>query len=111
MSYVPDRGDVAWINFDLRTGHEQSGRRPALILSPVVYNRRAKLALVCPITSQVKGYPYEVALPEKLEVSGVILSDHIRSVAWLARNAVFPCKVPENVLKEVLSKLATLLNP
>jgi mRNA interferase MazF len=111
MSYVPDRGDIVWINFDPRTGHEQSGQRPALILSPVVYNRRAKLALVCPITSQVKGYPFEVVLPDKLDVSGVILSDHIRSVDWLARNAVYVCKVPENVLEEVLAKLDTLLNP
>src|SRR5215218_2502163 len=90
---VPDRGDVVWLDFNPQTGHEQAGRRPALVLSPVAYNRKVGLALVCPITSQVKGYPFEVQMPEGTEVAGVILADQVKSLDWRARRA----KVVERV--------------
>ncbi len=78
--YIPDRGDIVWLSFDPQKGHEQSGRRPALILSPMSYNARVGLAICCPITSQVKGYPFEVNIPEGTPLQGVILSDQIKSL-------------------------------
>lgn len=107
--YVPERGDLVWITFDPQAGHEQAGRRPALVLSPATYNRRANLALVCPITSQAKGYPFEVALPAGLPLSGVVLADHLKSADWLARRTTFAAKVPRAVLAEVTAKLRPLL--
>jgi mRNA interferase MazF len=107
--YVPDRGDLVWLTFSPQAGHEQAGRRPALTLSPSYYNRRAGLALVCPITSKIKGYPFEVALPPELPISGVILSDQVRSMDWNARQTAFIAKAPPSVLTEVLSQLETLL--
>jgi mRNA interferase MazF len=86
-AYVPDRGDVVWISLDPRSGHEQAGRRPALVLSPVAYNRKVGLALFCPITGQVKGFPFEVPLPAGLAVTGVILSDQVKSLYWRACQA------------------------
>ena len=109
MSYVPRRGDVVWLNFDPQAGHEQAGHRPALTLSPETYNKKAGLAIFCPITSQVKGYPFEVALPAGLKAGGVILADQVKSLDWRARKAAFCCKVPEAVLAEVMEKLNILL--
>src|SRR5947199_10236049 len=86
-SYIPERGDAVWISLDPEAGHEQAGRRPALVLSPSSYNRKAELALVCPITNQVKGYPFEVAVPQGLAVSGVILADQVKSLDWRERRA------------------------
>jgi len=77
MAYIPDSGDIVWLTFSPQAGHEQSGRRPALVLSPAAYNEKVGLALFCPITSQIKGYPFEVLLQESLKVNGVILSDQI----------------------------------
>jgi mRNA interferase MazF len=108
---VPERGDVVWIHFNPQAGHEQAGRRPALVISPGAYNARVGLALLCPITSQVKGYPFEVAIPAGHGVSGVILSDQVKSLDWKARNADFLERVPEPVLHEVLQKLGTLIHP
>ena len=85
--YVPRRGDAVWLHFDPQTGHEQAGRRPALVLSPESYNGRVGLAILCPITSQVKGYPFEVALPAGSPISGVVLSDQVKSLDWRARRA------------------------
>ncbi|MCH7931062.1 MAG: endoribonuclease MazF [Proteobacteria bacterium] len=107
--YRPDRGDVVWLNFHPQAGHEQAGRRPALILSPTNYNIRTRLALVCPITSRVKGYPFEVPLPSGLAVTGVVLADHLKSVDWSARKAELVCKVSTSVLGEVGAKLRPLL--
>ncbi|HEY5161699.1 MAG TPA: endoribonuclease MazF [Terriglobales bacterium] len=107
--YVPERGDLLWLTFDPQAGHEQAGRRPALVLSPAAYNRRAKLALVCPITSRAKGYPFEVALPAGLPLSGVVLADHLKSADWAARRAEFVAKVSADVLAEVTAKLRPLL--
>lgn len=109
--YVPERGQVIWLNFDPQTGHEQAGRRPALVLSPAVYNRPTELALLCPITGQTKGYPYEVPLPAGLAVSGVILADQVKNMDWKQRQAAYLCDVPVEILSDVLEKLLTLIDP
>src|SRR4030042_433478 len=107
--YVPERGDVVWISLNPHAGREQAGRRPALILSPHAYNAQVGLALLCPITSQIKGYPFEVAVPAGLPVAGVVLSDHVRSLDWRARNAERACSLPPLPQAEVLPELQTLL--
>lgn len=107
--YVPARGDLLWLTFGPQAGREQAGRRPALVLSPIPYNRRASLALVCPITTQTKGYPFEVALPSGLPISGVVLADHLKSADWTARRAQFAAKAPAQVVADVTAKLRPLL--
>ena len=109
MSYVPDRGDVVWLSFDPQSGREQAGRRPALVLSPRAYNQRTSLAILCPITSQIKGYPFEVALPPGSQIQGVILCDQIKSLDWRVRRADFVEAVPETVVIEAQQKLRALL--
>ncbi|HVO44639.1 MAG TPA: endoribonuclease MazF [Aggregatilineales bacterium] len=111
MAYVPDRGDLVWLTFNPQTGHEQAGRRPALTLSPLRYNQIVSLALFCPVTSQVKGYPFEVGLPPGLPVSGVVLADQVRNLDWNARQVTFIAKAPTTTIREVLGKLDTLLKP
>jgi mRNA interferase MazF len=108
---VPDRGDVVWISLNPQAGHEQAGRRPAIILSPAKYNGRVGLAIFCPITSKVKGYPFEVQVPPGLPISGVVLTDQVKSLDWRSRQAVFVCRLPAAVMAEILSKLHTLLAP
>lgn len=107
--YIPGRGDLVWITFNPQAGHEQAGRRPAVVLSPLEYNARVGLALLCPITSQMKGYPFEVAVPEGLPVSGVILSDQVKCLDWRARYVELVCCLPSEVTRDVLGKLGTLL--
>jgi mRNA interferase MazF len=97
------------LEFNPQAGHEQAGHRPALVISPGVYNRRVGLALCCPITSHTKGYPFEVGLPAGLPVAGVVLSDQVKSLDWRARKARRIAKVPPAVIDEVLGKLATLV--
>jgi len=109
MAYIPDSGDIVWIMFNPQAGHEQAGHRPALVLSPKAYNGKVSLALLCPITSQIKGYPFEVLIPEGLEVKGVILSDQVKSLDWKARKAEFACKLPSEKYSEVVKKLNTLI--
>jgi mRNA interferase MazF len=111
MAYIPERGEVVWLTFTPQAGHEQAGRRPAVVLSPAAYNGRVGLAIFCPITNQQKGYPFEVSLPDAVGVSGVILSDQVKSLDWRARNAVFVAKLPAECLQEILQKVATLLAP
>jgi len=108
-TYVPQRGDVVWISLNPQAGHEQAGRRPALVVSPGSYNAKAGLALLCPITSQVKGYPFEVPLPEGLPVSGVVLSDQVKSLDWRVREAEVACALPKETVAEALLKLSTLV--
>jgi len=108
--YVPARGDVVWLQFTPQAGHEQAGHRPALVVSPQSYNGKVGLALFCPITSQVKGYPFEVGLPTQLNVSGVVLADQLKSLDWRARKARRFGHVPEDVMQEVLGKLLTLVS-
>jgi len=107
--YVPDRGDIVWLQFNPQAGHEQAGRRPALVVSPRVYNQKVGLALFCPITSQVKGYPFEVLLPEGLKVAGAVLSDQIKSMDWRIRNASRLTRTPKEIIEEVLAKILTLV--
>jgi mRNA interferase MazF len=95
---------------DPQTGHEPAGRRPAVVLSPATYNGLVGLALLCPITGQAKGYPFEVPLPEGLAVAGVVLADHVKSLDWRARKARRICAVPEEVLVQVLRRLTPLLS-
>jgi mRNA interferase MazF len=109
MAYIPGRGDIVWITFTPQAGHEQAGRRPAVVLSPSAYNAKVGLAIFCPITSQIKGYPFEVAIPEGLPISGVILSDQVKSLDWKIRQAELICELPPAPVSEVLDKIATLL--
>ena len=109
MAYVPQRGDVVWITFNPQAGHEQAGRRPALVLSPKAYNGKVGLALLCPIARQVKGYPFEVAIPEGLPVNGVILSDQVKSLDWRAHEAEKACAVPDKVMVLVMQRVRALL--
>lgn len=108
-SYCPKRGDMVWLTFTPQAGHEQAGHRPALILSPEPYNKKVGLALVCPITSHVKGYPFEVPIPQGLDISGVVLADQVKSLDWKARRARFCCAVPAATVTDVLRKVAPLL--
>ena len=109
MAYVPDGGDIVWIMFNPQAGHEQAGYRPALVLSPKAYNGKVGLAILCPITSRVKGYPFEVKIPEGLEVGGTVLSDQVKSLDWKARQAKFSCRLPLATYNEVVQKLSTLI--
>jgi mRNA interferase MazF len=110
MSYVPNRGDVVWLNFNPQRGHEQTGRRPAVVLSPQVYNQKVGLGIFCPITNQQKGYPFEVEIPVGLGVTGVILADQVKNLDWRVRRAEYLASLPDTVIREVLQKLRTLLD-
>ncbi len=106
--YVPKRGDAVWLTFDPQAGHEQAGRRPAVVLSPESYNRKVGLAIFCPITQQRKGYPFEVEIPPDLEIIGVVLADQVKSLDWKARKASLICALPAKTVAEALEKLGTL---
>jgi mRNA interferase MazF len=110
QNYVPQCGDAIWITLNPQSGHEQAGRRPAVVLSPQKYNGKVGLAILCLITNQVKGYPFEVLLPAGLPVAGAILSDQVKSLDWRARNAELICALPNETISEVLQKLVTLLS-
>jgi mRNA interferase MazF len=107
--YTPDCGDLVWLDFTPHSGHEQAGRRPALVLSPKTYNAKTQLMLCCPITSQVKGYPFEVAVAGAAVINGAVLADQVKSVDWVARHAKFEEKVAPEIMEEVLAKLLVLL--
>jgi mRNA interferase MazF len=111
MAYVPERGDIVWISLNPQAGHAQAGRRPAVVVSPRSYNGKVGLGLFCPITSQVKGYPFEVTVPSSLPVSGVVLADQVKSLDWRARKAEFVGRLPVDARDEVLGKLGSLLEP
>lgn len=111
VSYIPQRGDAIWLQFNPQAGHEQAGRRPALVLSPASYNGRVGLALLCPITSQVKGYPFEVRVPSGLAIAGAVLADQVKSLDWRIRRAEYICTLPDDVTQTVLARLGTLLDP
>jgi mRNA interferase MazF len=108
-AYVPDAGDLVWLTFDPQAGQEQRRQRPALILSPRAYNSKARLAIACPITSQVKGYPFEVPLTSGGTISGVVLADHVKNLDWQARRVVFEAKASADVLTDVRERLRALL--
>ena len=109
--YVPAQGDLIWFDFDSQAGREQGGRRPAIVLSPRAYNELIGLALVCPVTSRMKGYPFEVKLPEELSVKGVALADHVKSQDWRARRAEHIGKLDESTMTAVLQRARSLLQP
>ncbi|MBF0566754.1 MAG: endoribonuclease MazF [Nitrospirae bacterium] len=108
--YTPDRGDCVWLSFDPRLGHEQAGRRPAFVLSPKIYNEKAGLALCCPITSHIKGYPFEVVISGTRVVTGAVLADQIKSLDWQARRADYICKLPETVTRDIIGKIRLLIS-
>ena len=105
----PARGDLVWLDFDPRAGHEQAGRRPGIVLSQVAYNRRVGLIVVCPITSRVKGFPFELALPEGLPIGGVVLTDQVKSVDWRARRAEIVGSVSDEFVTEVIDLFLRIL--
>lgn len=107
--YVPDRGDIVWLQFNPQSGHEQAGQRPALTLSPKAYNQKVGLAIFCPITNQEKGYPFEVKAGGS-KINGVILADQVKSLDWSKREAEFIVKVPPIVINEVIELLKTLIS-
>ncbi len=107
--YSPNRGDVIWLDFNPQIGFEQKGRRPALVISPYNYNVKVGLVIVMPITSQIKGYPFEVKLPLDFKINGVILSDQVKSLDWKQRKAVFIENLPISILNESLNKLNKIL--
>ena len=107
--YVPSKGDIVWLTFLPQAGHEQAGRRPALVLSPETYNERTGLALFCPITSVVKGYPFEVPFPSTAAVSGVVLADQVKNLDWRARRVGFEGRAERQIIREVLEKIYLLL--
>lgn len=107
--YCPKRGDIIRLDFNPQSGHEQKGRRPAVVVSPDQYNSKVGLALVCPITNKIKGYPFEVLLPPDFPVSGVIIADQVKSLDWRARNAEFIASSPEGVINETIEKISVLI--
>ncbi|TVR07932.1 MAG: endoribonuclease MazF [Phormidium sp. GEM2.Bin31] len=108
-AYIPDRGHIVYLDFNPTKGHEQRGRRPAFVLSPQRYNARSSLALFIPITRQQKGYPFEVALPDGLQIQGVMLSDQIKCLDWTVRNVQFVEAVPDRLVEDVQAKIRPLI--
>ena len=108
MNYIPDRGDIVWLDFTPQTGHEQHGKRPAIVLSPQAYNKKTRLALFCPITTKQKGYPFEVLIEVGI-INGVVLSDQVKSLDWQQRGAEFIGKATEEELNEIIKKLMVLI--
>ena len=106
--YQPAQGDLVWLNFSPQSGHEQNGRRPALVVSPRAYNHKVGLALFCPVTHQAKGYPFEVSIPDQIKIQGVVLADQLKSLDWQARQAEFIARLPATSLQETLAKIAAL---
>ena len=109
VNYCPQKGDIVFLNFDPQSGREQAGKRPALVISNAAYNQKVGLAIFCPITSNIKNYPFEVLLPSSLKTSGVILADHIKNLDWQARKATFVEKVSADVMTEVFDKIIVLI--
>ena len=108
---APERADLVWLQFNPQVGSEQAGHRPALVISPKSYNRKVGLALMCPITSRVKGYPFEVELPPGAEAEGAILCDQLKSLDWRARGATRFGSVPDAVMEEVTARILALVDP
>jgi mRNA interferase MazF len=107
--FAPERGDVVWLEFDPQAGHEQAGHRLALTISPRAYNARVGLGLFCPITTQAKGYPFEVAFPDGCKTAGVVLADQLKSLDWRARRARRFERAPRDVTEDTLAKILALL--
>jgi mRNA interferase MazF len=110
MAYVPDRGDIVWLNFTPQAGHEQAGHRPALVLSPASYNGKTSLMLCCPITTQIKRYPFEVEIIDDSAVRGAILADQVRSLDWKARQAKKKSKASNEIVESTLALVRALID-
>lgn len=108
-AYVPDAGDLIWLDFTPQAGREQAGRRPAVVLSPRSYNAKSNLSIVCPVTNQIKGYPFEVRLPDGMPISGAVLADHLKSLDWQQRRAEKAGRVSRRVMEDILDRIAALL--
>jgi len=106
--YIPERGDIVWLNFNPQSGHEQKGKRPAIVISPKEYNEKVGLGLFCPITTKIKDYPFEVKI-ENEKITGVVLSDQIKSLDWKTRGIEFISKENTNKIDEIISKISVLL--
>ena len=106
--YIPERGDIVWLNFNPQASHEQKEKRPAVVISPKEYNEKTGLALFCPITSKVKNYPFEVVIKNK-EINGAVLSDQIKSLDWKTRKIEFIMKTTENKMNEIIDKISVLV--
>jgi len=109
MPYIPERGDIVWLDFNPQSGHEQAGRRPALVLSPQKYNAKTRLVIVCPITTKAKSGLFDILIGPGLPVSGAVLSDQVKSLSWEKRNADFICRADPKTLEDTLERIATLL--
>jgi len=107
-NYSPERGDIVWLNFDPQSGHEQKGKRPAVVISPKEYNEKVGLGLFCPVTSKVKNYPFEVKITNE-KIDGVILTDQIKSLDWKTRDIEFITKIPPEKIDEIIGKISVLL--
>jgi mRNA interferase MazF len=107
--YVPERGDIVWLDFNPQTGHEQKGKRPAIVISPKEYNEKVGLGLFCPITSREKNYPFEVRIRNK-KIDGVVLSDQIKSLDWTKRDIKYITRAADEAMNEILNKLNVLIN-
>ncbi|MBF0511967.1 MAG: endoribonuclease MazF [Candidatus Omnitrophica bacterium] len=108
-SYLPDRGHVVWLNFSPQSGHEQAGKRPAVVVSSIEYNKRSGLALFCPITNQIKGYPFEVLIPDRQNIRGAVLADQVKSFDWRAREVKVVEKMSTHITEVVINKISLLL--
>ncbi|MFC5919357.1 endoribonuclease MazF [Neisseria weixii] len=106
-NYIPDVGDIIWLNFTPQAGHEQAGHRPAVVLTPKAYNKNTGLLICCPLTTQVKGYPFEVNIDGSRK--NVALSDQVKSLDWRIRQAVFKGKVSDSELEEIRAKISVLI--
>jgi mRNA interferase MazF len=107
--YVPDAGDLVWLDFTPQAGRQQAGRKPAVVLSPRSYNEKTSLVVVCPVTSHAKGYPFEVPVPPRQAIKGVILSDHLKGLDWRQRKAQKAGRIPVSLLTQVRDRIAALL--
>jgi mRNA interferase MazF len=108
--WAPERGQAVWIDIEPRAGHEGGGRSPGVVLSPFAYNAKTGLALLCPVTTQIKGYPFEVVIPKGLKVSGAVLADQLNCVDWRARHAAFLCEMPAEIVQAILDGIDALLH-
>jgi mRNA interferase MazF len=109
-NYIPKRGDIVWLIYDAGDSNpEQSERKQALVISPTEYNKKTGLALFCPVKAKIKGYPFEVVIPDDLKTKGIILADQVKSLNWKIRDAEYICTLPDEKFSEVISKLSTLI--
>lgn len=108
-NYIPERGDIIWLDFSPQLGREQRGRRPAIVLSHKIYNEKTDLSIICPVTTKIKGYPFEIHLPQNSKTQGVIISDQIKSLDWKYRNAEFIEKLTPEIIEAVLAKIKLII--